>query len=295
MFAYLTAVATLVGVRSLLTLGLNVQWGLTGLVNLGVIAFFGVGAYTSALLAVGGTSILLAWPAAVGVAAAAGAALAMVALRLREDYLAIVTLGFAEVLRLFLLNETWLTRGANGVTGIPRPLHTVFAGRYDIFYLGLVLLAVVLAYGALERLRRSPFGRVLRAIREDEIVAAVAGKPVFRFKVQAFALGAGIAGLAGALFAHYLAYVEPNMFLPQESLFVWLALILGGSGNNRGALVGSAVLLGLLEGTRFAKDVVPFLTGVRLAAAQQILVGVVLVVLMVRRPEGLIPEKTESN
>ena len=91
-------------------------------------------------------------------------------------------------------------------------------------------------------LRRSPFGRVLRAIREDETVAAVAGKPVFRFKVQAFALGAGVAGLAGILFAHYLAYIEPNMFLPQESLFVWLALILGGSGNNRGALLGSAVL-----------------------------------------------------
>src|SRR5207244_927031 len=139
-----------------------------------------------------------------------------------------------------------------------------------------VLVVVALVYAILERLRRSPFGRVLRAIREDEIVAAVAGKPVFRFKVQAFALGAGIAGLAGILFAHYLAYVEPNMFLPQESLFVWLALILGGSGNNRGALLGSLVLLGLLEGSRFAKDVIPFLTGVRLAAAQQILVGVVL-------------------
>jgi branched-chain amino acid transport system permease protein len=132
---------------------------------------------------------------------------------------------------------------------------------------------------------------VLRAIREDETVAAVAGKPVFRFKVQAFALGAGVAGLAGILFAHYLAYVEPNMFLPQESLFVWLALILGGSGNNRGALFGSAVLLGLLEGSRFIKDVIPFLTGVRLAAAQQILVGATLVLLMIRRPEGLLPEK----
>src|SRR5207244_71694 len=98
---------------------------------------------------------------------------------------------------------------------------------------------------------------------------------VFRFKVQAFALGAGVAGLAGMLFAHYLAYVEPNMFLPQESLFVWLALILGGSGNNRGALLGSAVLLGLLEGSRFAKDVIPVLTGVRLAAAQALLVGAV--------------------
>jgi len=239
--------------------------------------------------------LLLAWPAGIALAAAAGAALALVALRLREDYLAIVTLGFAEVLRLFLLNEAWLTRGANGVTAIPRPLHTWFPGQYHFFYLLLVLAAVGLVYAALERMRRSPFGRVLRAIREDEVVAAVAGKPVFRFKVQAFAIGAGVAGLAGVLFAHYLAYVEPNMFLPQESLYVWLALILGGSGNNRGALLGSLVLLGLLEASRFAKDVIPFLTGVRLAAAQQILVGVVLVTMMIRRPEGLLPEKPGSE
>ena len=294
MIAYLTAIVTLVGVRALLTLGLNVQWGMTGLVNLGAVAFFAVGAYTSALLAVGGVSLLLAWPAGVALAAIAGAGLSVVALRLREDYLAIVTLGFAEVLRLFLLNEAWLTRGANGVTGIPRPLHGWFSGHYQLFYLLLVLVAVGLVYAALERVHRSPFGRVLRAIREDEVVAAVAGKPVFRFKVQAFALGAGVSGLAGVLFAHYLAYVEPNMFLPQESLYVWLALILGGSGNNRGALLGSLVLLGLLEGSRFAKDVVPFLTGVRLAAAQQIVVGLVLVVMMIRRPEGLLPEKSDS-
>jgi branched-chain amino acid transport system permease protein len=293
--AYLTAIATLVGVRALLTLGLNVQWGFTGLVNLGVVAFFAIGAYVSALLAVSGAPLGLAWVAGIVLAAAAGAGLATVALRLREDYLAIVTLGFGEVLRLFLLNEAWLTRGANGVTAIPRPLHARFPEHYDFFYLALVLAAVALVYVALERVRRSPFGRVLRAIREDETVAAVAGKPVYRFKVQAFALGAGVAGLAGILFAHYLAYIEPNMFLPQESLFVWLALILGGSGNNRGALLGSAVLLGLLEGSRFAKDVIPFLTGVRLAAAQQLLVGVVLVVLMIRRPEGLLPEKPGSD
>jgi branched-chain amino acid transport system permease protein len=293
--AYLVAITTLVGIRALLTLGLNVQWGLTGLVNLGIIAFFAVGAYTSALLTVAGTPLALAWSLAIVLASAAGAGLATIALRLREDYLAIVTLGFAEVLRLFLLNEAWLTRGANGVTAIPRPLHARFAAHYDLFYLALVVGAVVLVYLALERVRRSPFGRVLRAIREDEVVATVAGKPVFSFRVQAFALGAGVAGLAGILFAHYLAYVEPNMFLPQESLFVWLALILGGSGNNRGALLGSAALLGLLEGSRFAKDVIPFLTGVRLAAAQQILVGVVLVVLMIRRPEGLLPEKPGSD
>jgi branched-chain amino acid transport system permease protein len=264
-------------------------------VNLGIVAFFAVGAYVSALLAVAGTPLAFAWAAAIVLASAAGAGLATIALRLREDYLAIVTLGFAEVLRLFLLNEAWLTRGANGVTAIPRPLHARFAVHYDFFYLALVLGAVAVVYLALERVRRSPFGRVLRAIREDEVVAAVAGKPVFSFRVQAFALGAGVAGLAGILFVHYLAYVEPNMFLPQESLFVWLALILGGSGNNRGALLGSAVLLGLLEGSRFVKDVIPFLTGVRLAAAQQMLVGIVLVVLMIRRPEGLLPEKPGSD
>lgn len=293
MIAYLTAIATLVGIRALLTLGLNVQWGLTGLVNLGVVAFFGIGAYTAALLAVAGVTLPLAWASAIVLAAVAGMAMATVALRLREDYLAIVTLGFAEVLRLFLLNETWLTRGANGVTGIPRPLHATFGRHYDVFYLAVVLAAVGLVYWVLQGVSGSPFGRVLRAIREDETVAAVAGKSVFRFKVQAFAVGAAIAGLAGIFFAHYLAYIEPNMFLPQETLFVWLALILGGSGNNRGALLGSVVLLGLLEGSRFAKDVIPFLTGVRLAAAQQMLVGIVLVALMIHRPEGLLPERRE--
>jgi branched-chain amino acid transport system permease protein len=291
--AYLTAIATLVGIRALLTLGLNVQWGLTGLVNLGVVAFFAIGAYSAALLAVTGVALPLAWASAIVLAAVAGIVMAMVALRLREDYLAIVTLGFAEVLRLFLLNEAWLTKGANGVTGIPRPLHAVFGRHYDLFYLAVVLAAVALVYWTLQRVAGSPFGRVLRAIREDETVAAVAGKSVFHFKVQAFAVGAAIAGLAGIFFAHYLAYIEPNMFLPQETLFVWLALILGGSGNNRGALLGSVVLLGLLEGSRFAKDVIPFLTGVRLAAAQQMLVGIILVALMIHRPDGLLPERRE--
>jgi branched-chain amino acid transport system permease protein len=288
---YLIAIGTLVGIRALLTLGLNVQWGLTGLVNLGVVAFFAIGAYTAGLLAVAGVGLPFAWVAALVASGVAGGAVALVTLRLREDYLAIVTLGFGEVLRLCLLNETWLTRGANGVTGIPRPFRAWFPAHYDAFFLSVVVLAVVGVYFTLERVRRSPFGRVLRAIREDETVATVAGKAVVRFKVQAFVIGAVVAGLAGIFFGHYLAYIEPNMFLPQETLFVWLALILGGSGNNRGAIVGAVLLLGLLEGSRFAKDMIPFLTGVRLAAAQQMLVGFLLVLLMIRRPEGLLPER----
>jgi branched-chain amino acid transport system permease protein len=288
---YLIAIGTLVGIRALLTLGLNVQWGLTGLVNLGVVAFFAIGAYTAGLLAVAGVGLPFAWVAALVASGVAGGAVALVTLRLREDYLAIVTLGFGEVLRLCLLNETWLTRGANGVTGIPRPFRAWFPAHYDAFFLSVVVLAVVGVYFTLERVRRSPFGRVLRAIREDETVATVAGKAVVRFKLQAFVIGAVVAGLAGIFFGHYLAYIEPNMFLPQETLFVWLALILGGSGNNRGAIVGAVLLLGLLEGSRFAKDMIPFLTGVRLAAAQQMLVGFLLVLLMIRRPEGLLPER----
>jgi ABC-type branched-subunit amino acid transport system permease subunit len=291
MRGYLVAIATLVGIRALLTLGLNLQWGLTGLVNLGVVAFFAIGAYTAGLLAVAGVALPLAWSAALVASGVAGAALAVAALRLREDYLAIVTLGFGEVVRLFLLNEAWLTRGANGITGIPRPFHDRAGPHYDVFYLGAVVLAVAVVYVLCERVRRSPFGRVLRAIREDEIVATVAGKRVFRFKVQAFVLGSVVAGLAGVFFGHYLAYVEPNMFLPQETLFVWLALILGGSGNNRGAILGAVLLIGLLEGSRFAKDLIPFLAGARLAAAQQMLVGVLLVVLLIRRPDGLLPER----
>ncbi len=127
---------------------------------------------------------------------------------------------------------------------------------------------------------------MLRAIREDETVAAVAGKTVVRFKVQAFVIGAAVAGLAGVLFGHYLAYIEPNMFLPQETLFVWLALILGGSGNNRGAILGAVLLLGLLKGSRFVKDVIPFLTGVRLAAAQQRRTGILLVAAADDPPAG---------
>src|SRR5207253_10931535 len=137
---------------------------MTGLVNLGAVAFFAIGAYTSALLAVGGVSLVFAWPAAVGLATAAGAGLAMVALRLREDYLAIVTLGFGEVLRLFLLNDTWLTRGANGVTAIPRPPHPPFSGHYDLSHFVLALVFVALVYATLVRPPRSPFFRVSRAI-----------------------------------------------------------------------------------------------------------------------------------
>jgi ABC-type branched-subunit amino acid transport system permease subunit len=290
MFNYLVAILTFVMVYAMLSLGLNVQWGFTGLVNLGHVGFFAVGAYTSALLSKLGFPFISSMAMAILLAAFFGTLVALTTLRLKEDFLAIVTLGFSEILRLFLINESWLTGGANGITDIPRPLKGFFLPK-DLLYLLMLAGVVILLFLLLERLRLSPYGRVLRAIREDELVAATAGKNVFRSKVQAFSLGAGIAGMAGVFYAHYLVYLAPDMFIPLVSINVWVALIAGGSGNNRGAIMGAFVLMGFLESTRFLKDFIPMISGFRLAAFREILVGLFLILLMIYRQEGILPEK----
>lgn len=291
MLSYLVAILTFVFIYAILALGLNVQWGFAGLVNLGHVGFFAVGAYTSAILAKLGVPILWSLTAAVCLAAVFGVLVALTTLRLREDFLAIVTLGFSEIVRLFLLNENWLTGGANGITAIPRPLRSLFEQGYDIFYVSVLGIVLALLFLFLERVRLSPYGRVLRAVREDEVVAAVAGKNVFRFKVQAFALGAAIAGLAGAFYGHYLTFIAPEIFVPLVTVNVWVALIVGGGGNNKGAVLGAFILMGFLESTRFLKDFIPMVSDVRLAAIREILVGLFLVVLIIYKQEGILPEK----
>ncbi len=285
MTRYLVAMAILWGFYALLALGLNVQWGMTGLVNFGHVAYFAVGAYASALLVLAGAPFPLAFAAAAGVAAALGLVVAVTTLRLQEDYLAVVTLGFAETVRLIILNEVWLTEGARGLPGIPRPL----AG--EVLYLGLVLAVVAAAFLLAEAIRTSPFGRVLRAIREDAEVAAIAGKNVPAFKLQAFVVGAAVAGLAGSLYAHYLTFLSPDQFDSTVTIYVWIAVIVGGSGNNKGVLLGALVLMGLLEGSRFLKDLVPVLSDVRLAAVRLMLIGLLLVLFMRFRPEGVWKEE----
>lgn len=287
MINYLVAMAIFWGVWALLALALNLQWGLTGLVNFGHVAFFAVGAYTSGLLALAGVPFPLALAAAGLLAALFGVVVALTTLRLDEDYLAVVTLGFAETVRLVILNETWLTEGARGLPGIPPPLRARFGEGYERFYLVVVLVAVAAAFVVAERIRTAPFGRVLRAIRESPMVAAVAGKDVAHFKLEAFAIGAAVAGIAGSLYAHYLTFLSPDQFDSTVTIYVWIAVIIGGSGNNKGALLGAFVLMALLEGSRFLKDVVPLFSGVKLAAIRLIIVGVLLILFMITKPEGL--------
>lgn len=294
---YILAMAVFAGLYALMALGLNVIWGLAGMVNLGLAGFFAVGAYASALL-----TVRLGWPIAAGWAAAAllsavlGTAVALVTARLRGDYLAIVTLGFAEVVRLAASNEIWLTNGTDGISGVPAPLRASFSPLgYNAFYAALVWAAVAVVALLLARLAAAPFGRVLRAIREDEMVAAVAGKRTLAFKVQAFAIGAGVLGLAGGLYAHYNAYVAPDAFQPLVTIYVVLALTAGGTGRMAGAVLGAVLVIALTEGTRFAADLLPGLAPVQVAALRAGAIGVALILVLHLRPSGLLPERVTQH
>jgi branched-chain amino acid transport system permease protein len=290
---YVIAMAVSAGIYALMALGVNVIWGFAGMVNLGLVGFFAVGAYTSALL-----TLKAGWPIAAGMAAAAlvsscvGVGVALITVRLRGDYLAIVTLGFAETIRIVASNAIGFTNGTDGISGIPGPYRGALSPEaFNLLYLAIVAAIVAVAYGIAQRLRASPFGRVLRAIRDDEQVSAVAGKNVTLFKVKAFAMGSAALGLAGALYAHYTSYIAPDIFVPLFTLYIKLALLAGGLGDNRGAVVGAFAVVFLLESTRFVIPLVPGLSPVQGAAVREFLVAALLILILRYRPQGLIPER----
>ena len=278
---YLVALATIVGIQTLLTLGLTLHYGVTGLVNFGHVAFYALGAYSSALLTLAGVPFLAAMAVGVVLAVAASALVGAATLRLREDYFAILTLGFSELLRLLLLNAREVTRGALGIPGIPRPWSRLPGVPDHVGYLALVLVAVAIAFTLSAILARSPLGRTLRAIRDDDVAAAALGKDVLRFRLTSLAWGAGLAAVAGSLWAHYVTYVVPDQFTPEITFYTWMAMIIGGPGSTRGAVWGTAILVVVLEGTRFVKDLVPMLDAPRLAALRQIVIGLGLIVMTV--------------
>jgi len=284
---------TFAGLYGLMALGLNLVWGMTGLINLGLAGFFAAGAYASALVTVKlGLPIVVGLTAGALFAAAAGAALALTTRNLRGDYLAIVTLGFSEVVRLVASNEIWLTQGTDGISGIPGPWRgRVTPETFNLIYLGIVTAFVAAALWLLERVRRSPYGRVLRAIRDDQQVAAVAGKRVIKFKVEAFALSAAIVGVAGALYGHYTSYIAPDAFAPLITIYVVLALTAGGTGDNRGAVLGALLVVFFMESTRFITAALPGLAAVQVAALREALIGASLILMLRFRPAGLLPER----
>jgi branched-chain amino acid transport system permease protein len=291
MTAYLVAILSLVAIATLVGFGLNIQWGLCGLVNFGIVGFFSLGAYIAALVGLSGAGAFAGLAAAAFACAGASALLALLAARLEDDYLAIVTIGFGEVVRLVTLNEGWLTNGALGLADIPRPFEQlVSAESYPLVFLVFAVALVAVVFVVLEALVRSPFGRALRAVRDDDVVTATLGKSPFVLRIKAFAIGGAIMGLAGALHAFYLTYIDPSQFTPIVTAYAFMAVIAGGRGSNVGLLLGAGSIMLLIEATRFLKDFILFLDATKLSALRLALIGAGIIALLIFRPNGFLQE-----
>ena len=315
---YTTGFAIVAAIYAIFTLGLNVHWGYTGLFNIGIAGFFALGAYTAALLTTASPDprmfedfkfggdlpellgvlnlgidlwFVVALLAAGVVCGLVALVIGFVTLRLRDDYLAIATLGIAEAVRLVFLNEKWLANGSKGLYRIPKFLGDLVSPQnYDYLYLVVVVVIIAIIYVAVERTIKSPWGRVLKAIREDEITTAASGKNVFSFKLQSFILGASIMGIGGALYAHNVRFVDPHTFDPLLATFViWAMLMVGGSGNNKGAILGAFVVWGIWSGTQFLPG---FLSDPNL---RYFMIGFLIVAVMLLRPGGILREERKIS
>lgn len=372
--SYLLFLTISTAIFALFSLGLNLQWGLTGLINFGLVAFMTLGAYTTIVLSFYGIPLFVAALVGAVVAALLGLLIGVATLRLREDYLAIVTIGVSELIRLVVNNQeiptgTGFTPGAFGLQGYPLPLadfapslfskwimislltlitavccwrlwawmgkqeartrqedkkttrQSPLATRLILGTLATILILVVYGTGAialfnyrnydkaglmllsvvvlalvlwrLEFLARSPWGRVLKSIREDEEVPRALGKNVFWYKLQSLMLGGAIAGLAGALYAWQQTSIYPSDFDPQVTFNAWIIVILGGAGNSFGTILGAVIFTSYYEVTRFILPKIVPLDDVRLSAFRIAVIGLILILFMMWRPQGILGKKEE--
>jgi branched-chain amino acid transport system permease protein len=270
-------------------MSLNLEVGYTGLFNFGHVAFFGIGAYASAILGLHGYNYGIALASAMVASGVLGYLLSIPSLRLQGDHFGIATLGFGEIIRMVLQNETWLTKGPMGLPGIPKP--SVLGYRFETLpaYLVLCLACAAATFLVLYRIVESPFGRTLKAVRDDEIAAEALGKDAYSFKKRAFVAGSVFAGVAGSLWAHYTTFISPGDFTLLETILVLLMVVLGGKGTRWGPVVGAFFLIFFQESLRFMR--LPAEWARYLAPLQQMIFGALLIILMIFRPEGLIGEK----
>jgi len=302
---YVLHVLVLIMVYMVLAMGLNILPGFCGLLDLGFVGFYGIGAYTAGLLTIHyNMSFWLIVPLAVLNGALFGVLLGSPTLRLVGDYFAIVTFGFSELVVLFLTNEIWLTRGPLGVPGIaPVSIDVTwlasllgiserwryaFRGEAPYYYLGMAM--VLLVYVVMRRLEDSRLGRAWLAIREDPMAAASSGIDLFAYKVIAFAVSTGIGALAGAFFARWTLFISPDMFKFWESFLVLCMVVLGGLGNINGALVGAIILIALGEVLRVALPKLGLPAETRFLAY-----GLIMVLIMRFRPGGIFTQVAEST
>lgn len=285
---YLLHVLILSAVYAILAVSVDLLVGRAGLLSVAQAAFFGIGAYTSALLATRtGASFSIGVGSGMVAAALISLILSLPSLRLHDDYFAIATFGFQVILFGVLNNWMDVTRGPLGIPGIPQPI--VFGWHVDSYpgFLTLSLGFAGFAYFVVYLLTSAPFGRVLHAIREDEVFAKAHGKNTIYFKVAAFVVSAALAASAGSLYAHYITYIDPTSFTVMESILIISMVIIGGAGSLWGPLVGAVVLVTLPEALRFIG-----LPGSVAANLRQIIYGSLLVIMMIFRPRGLVGKYT---
>lgn len=305
-------VGVVAGIYTILALGLQVQFGFGGLLNFGQVGFMAIGAYTMAILVVKeGWSMWLAAPLAVGAAALGGVLVGLPTLRLRADYFAIVTIAFSEIVRYVATNETSLTGGTQGTIALgPVGTASEYNAGWSAFQshvqhaLGfssgdatmlVIVWAVAIVLLALSWLAlRTPWGRVLRAVRDDEDAAASLGKNVFVYKLQALALGSALAGVAGLFYAWEFSFFSPDDFAPLLTFFAWMILLLGGLGRVWSVPIGAAVFGFIFAGTRFL-NFPPFIwvASDQRAYIRLIIIGLIILVLVVLRPQGLLGNRRE--
>jgi branched-chain amino acid transport system permease protein len=331
--SFAVTVATLACIYGLLTVGLNVHYGYTGLINFGHVAFFAAGAYAAAIVTmpppgqVTGAKYLVGldlpmpvgFPVSLAAATLVGGLLALLvgstSVRLGSHYLAIATFALAGIFQDVLVNEAWLTNGTFGLNSVPKPGRAALgADGWQLAYLGFSAAALLATFLVVERLTGSPFGRLLKGVRESEPAAKMLGKDTNYVKLKSFAIGGAVAGLAGGVYAHYVGSVVTQQFVPAVTFTVWAAMLLGGAASSRGAIAGAFVLVAFRESTRFittaydwalsalptavagllrtAVEPLPdhpsFIPSIRFAV-----IGLLFVLLIRYRPEGLLGDPNE--
>lgn len=305
MINYLSSYLVMASIYAIMALALNMQWGFTGLMNFGIGAFYMVGAYTSAILTVGPTEEHLGGfglPILIGILCAALMAgliaylISFPALKLRGGPFAIALLAIQETIFLVIKNESWLTNGVWGIRGIPRPFfNLVDPTNYSFIFLLVVAVCLVGVYFGVETAVRSPWGRVLRGIREDEILTEMSGKDCTKYRRQSFVFSSMIMGIAGALYVHYTGFVSPQVFSPLMSTFIiWLMVMVGGTGNNRGVILGAFLIWAIWVGSDFITDMVPASIATRIGFIRMLFVGLILGVTVLLRPQGIMRERLFS-
>ena len=290
-YGYLLRIAGIAGLYILLALGLNLVIGFVGLLDLGFMAFYAIGAYTSALLAMQGWPFWASTLAAMIISALLRVVIGFPALRLRGDYLAMVTLGFGEVVRLILNNWDGLTNGPKGLPPVGQniPPAALFGFTFitNLHYYYLILFCVLAGAWVCHRLHHSRVGRAWIAIREDEVAAELMGIDVTRQKVVAFGVSALFAGLAGSIFVHWERFVTPESFTFWESCLLVCAVVLGGMGSVPGMILGAACIVGIPE---LLRDML----GAGFANARYLFFGLALVLMAIYRPQGLWPSRRRA-